>query len=290
MLFLMKILESGTEKMTEETLFEISLEKKPLSLLDNFADNYSKIFPQFNKEIIKEFIKKERNQNSNYLKNLQKEWYKKNCKDFSGYDDDWYFAEVWICFIEYSRRYLKDMIKPNSIGVYQTHSFLEISDDIKSVLDLGCGIGFTTAILSNMYPKAKITATNLKDTKQWKFCKHIEGQYNFKLIDDLKKIETNQDLIFASEYFEHIERPIEHLKEVLNLNPKFLVLANAFNTKAHGHFEKYKHNETEIDQKDISKIFNNCLKENNYIKIKTKYWNNRPNIWVKEALIGKDND
>ena len=98
------------------------------------------------------------------------------------------------------------------------------------------------------------------------------------MVNDHKNIKT--DLIFASEYFEHIEKPIEHLSDILkNCNPKYLLLANTFNQPAIGHFIEYSHKGKKYIGKTISKMFNETLKENGYMKIKTKLWNQRPNYW-----------
>ena len=93
-------------------------------------------------------------------------------------------------------------------------------------------------------------------------------------------ISSSFALIFASEYFEHIERPVEHLINVINTNkPKYFLIANTFNQPAIGHFDTYKHYLDSYNGKETSKLFNNTLKENGYKKINTKLWNQRPNYW-----------
>ena len=108
----------------------------------------------------------------------------------------------------------------------------------------------------------------------------MADKYNFKIETDLKYIQQ-ADLIFASEYFEHFYKPVDHLREVLSLNPKALIIANAFGTISLGHFIEYEYNGKLYSGKEISKIFNYELIKNGYRKIKTHLWNNRPNYWKK---------
>ena len=100
------------------------------------------------------------------------------------------------------------------------------------------------------------------------------------IIDGYTKL--NADLIFASEYFEHFEKPIEHLSDVLrNIDPRYMLIANTFNGKAVGHFNSYVHHNKKYDGKTISKMFNDTLRQHGYEKIETNCWNNRPNYWKK---------
>ena len=88
------------------------------------------------------------------------------------------------------------------------------------------------------------------------------------------------DMIFASEYFEHFDRPMEHMKHVFDhIKPRYLVLANAFNTWSIGHFRMYFHGDQKIHESKISDVFNNYLKGLGYEKIKTDYFNDRPSVW-----------
>ena len=52
-----------------------------------------------------------------------------------------------------------------------------------------------------------------------------------------------------------------------------------------GHFIYYKHDGYLISQDNVSKDFNNYLRERKYKKIKTNLWNNRPAFWVKEDSL-----
>jgi len=224
---------------------------------------------------IKQFRKQEKDIGE--LGRLEKIWYDSlNDKiDYSVYADDFYFAEVWKCWILYSRKYLKDIQKPNSL--FDKSIYKDMSN-VDSVLDLGCGMGYTTAFLKKLFSDAKVIGTNLENTLQFKLASQLGTTYDFKIMEDLP--DSNMDLIFASEYFEHIERPIEHLKEVLEKNkPTHLLVANTFNQPAIGHFINYKDGSDVLNGKETSKRFNETLKNYGYKKIKTKLWNQRPNYW-----------
>lgn len=94
------------------------------------------------------------------------------------------------------------------------------------------------------------------------------------------------DFVFASEYFEHIENAVEHLTDIIDTcNPKYLIIANSFNTISIGHFNEYLHSGLKIPAKNMSKLFNLTLKKRGYIKVKTSFWNNRPSFFVRNDCI-----
>ena len=211
------------------------------------------------------------------LGQLENKWYKSLDKkpDYSVYADDFYFADIFRCWHIYSRKYLLDIQKPHSL---HDRSIINDLKDVKNILDLGCGIGFTTANLKLLFTEAKVIGTNIKDTPQYEIASKLAKERDFKIIDDYKEIKT--DLIFASEYFEHIENPVEHLLDIIKkCKPKYFLIANTFTQPAIGHFNNYKHLDKIYEGKEMSKLFNRTLKENNYIKIKTQLWNQKPNYW-----------
>lgn len=199
------------------------------------------------------------------------------------YDDKYYFLDAFDCYQSYSRDYLIRVLKS---------SVYDKLKNIKSFVDLGCGIGYSTIWLKEMFPNAKAYATNLKNTKQWTFCKAIFKKYEVNLIESTNEINHNVDLVFASEYFEHILEPIDHLEDIINrLSPKYLIIANSFNTKSIGHFDYYSckpdHHKLMpeiyrfIPKSKISRLFNKFLIDKGYTRVKVKMWNDRPAIWKK---------
>lgn len=267
----MSILDKVGEKFLREYLEKCSI--------------YVKIDIDVAIELTKQFIKKHRGENVPYEKikhmvDLENKWYdsiKQNTPDYSVYADPYYFCEVWLCWVNYSRRYLKEINNSKSLF---TKSIVQDMNSVKTVIDLGCGFGYTTIGLKEIFPSAKVYGTNIKDTPQYNIAKSFEKETGIIIIDDYANIET--DLIFASEYFEHFEKPIEHLTHVLkNTKCKHMLIANTFNGKAIGHFDSYIHLNKYYDGKTISKMFNNTLRQYGYEKIETNCWNNRPNYWKK---------
>ena len=165
--------------------------------------------------------------NAKHLKritDLQKRWkvsLKKKQPDFSVYDDTYYVCELWLCWIRYSRRYLRDINKNSSLFSRSIVSDIRAN----SVLDLGCGFGYTTAALKEIFPHATVTGTELLTAPQAKLAKKLGKKVNFKVVASY--VRQKADLVFASEYFEHFERPVEHLEDVIRrVKPTYWLIAN----------------------------------------------------------------
>lgn len=240
------------------------LDEKPSVLMRQFVDEYCSMFNVDN-TLSLQYIKTQEK-----FAEMTDDWYhfldQGNLeKAYEVYNYDYYFTDLWTCFATYSRGYLRNVKKqlqfePNS-----------------TIVDLGCGVALTTSALKQTYPHSRVIGTNIPDTKQWQFAKHMASKYGFEIQPSLQE---QVDIVFASEYFEHIQAPLAHLDElVAKSKPKYFIIANAFNTRSIGHFEKYIHNGTMIDQSLISRMFNDRLRSHGYIKEKMPFFNNKPNVW-----------
>lgn len=205
--------------------------------------------------------------------------------DYSVYGHDDYIAELWACWKVYSKQHLRNIQKPKSLI---THSISSCHTDSKVIVDLGCGFAYTTAAITQIFPDAKVYGTNLDGTLQMSVAKQMAIDYGFTMKGDPSELGEEVDLAFASEYFEHFDKPIDHLDFVIEmLNPKAMLIANAFGPKAIGHFDYYdvKTNDIVYERltaKATGKVFNDRMKHHGYVKVKTKMWNNRPAYWVKK--------
>lgn len=218
---------------------------------------------------------------------LENHWYKsleEGTPDYSVYGSEYFnTTEVWLCWIIYSRSYLKDFNDPKKLE--KGRSVKYDLGTIKRIADLGCGMGYTTGFLKELFPMAVVTGTNVKDTIQYKLASELGRAKRFTITDSVKSL-GQRDLIFASEYFEHFYEPIDHLEEVIDTcSPKALIVANAFTSRAIGHFEFYNYRGQEYPGKKMSRMWNDRLKDFGYEPVKTKFWNNRPRYWKKKGIL-----
>lgn len=240
------------------------LDEKPSVLMHQFVDEYCSMF-NVDKTLSLQHIKTQEK-----FSEMTDDWYhfldQGNIeKAYEVYNYDYYFTDLWTCFATYSRGYLRNVRKQLQF------------DPNSTIVDLGCGVALTTSALMQTYPNSRVIGTNIPDTKQWQFAKHMSSKYGFEIQPSLQE---QVDVVFASEYFEHIQAPLAHLDElVAKSKPKYFIIANAFNTRSIGHFEKYVHNGTTIDQSLISRMFNDRLRSHGYIKEKMPFFNNKPNVW-----------
>lgn len=207
-----------------------------------------------------------------YLLDLENRWYqslRNGVPDFTIYGDKYFVMDVWACWAVYSRKYLLSL-----------RSIAAGLGDVKSALDLGCGFGYTTAALKEIFPNAEVAGTNIPGSVQFRIAEKVGAERGFKMFGSPYR---SFDLVFASEYFEHFENPIAHLYDILNVaNPKYLVIANSFNAISVGHFPKYECDGSLLKGPAASRFFNQRLRECGYRKVGTKFWNSRPTVWEKK--------
>ena len=254
------------------------LDNKPKESLNQFLELYSNIRPMEENHLFKTqdliayYKKSKATVMDNPLQHLESQWFDaliNNEIDYSVYSHEDYFTEVWACWAVYSRTNLKLIEKHKN----------RLFPEVKSVLDLGNGLGMTTVALTEMFTDASVTGTNLKISEQWKFCELLQKSYSFDMREDSKEL-GHVDLVFALEYFEHIHDPIAHVEEIIEHNkPKYMVICNSFGTIGIGHFKTYETKRGDIDCKKMSKLFRDTMKAHGYEKIKTGIFNDTPNVY-----------
>lgn len=198
--------------------------------------------------------------------------------DWSVYEDDWYMGEALACYFVYSRKYVRAIDAPGVVG---GRSIREVAGDVRRVADLGCGIGYTTADLKAAFPDAEVFGTNL-DGLQMDFARSLGAERGFDVRGTFEGAGP-VDLAVASEYFEHIPEPVAHLRSVLaSLSPRVFLVANSFTARAIGHFDEYLVDGARLPGALASKAFSAAMKAAGYAKLKTKLWNGRPAVWVRQ--------
>lgn len=217
---------------------------------------------------------------------LEKRWYdslRNGMPDYAIYADDYFVADAWACWVVYSRATLR-AVSSRCILQDGTELLAMLRRKTNSLVDLGCGIGYTTAMLAELFPGATVFGTNLEQTLQYDVAKQVGRIRNFTMIPSLEAAGRQIDLVVASEYFEHFERPIEHLAHILTVGkPLALIIVNSFGAHSIGHFDVYIDGNETISCTQIGRRFNAMLRRQGYRKIETGFWNNRPAVWVSEA-------
>ena len=208
---------------------------------------------------------------------LENKWYEslKNGKpDYSIYGDDYYFCDMVACWWIYSKNYLMKIWKKGIVK--------DIGSS-KIIIDVGNGLGFTTGALKELFPEARVIGVNLRNTLQYQYATDYGRKTGFTMIGDIAEINGQADMVFASEYFEHIQKPIHDLRRIIQYaNPRTFIIANSFGSRSIGHFNYYYDGENApVNNKKIAKLFSAELRKLGYTKIKTGLWNDRPAYWKK---------
>lgn len=217
---------------------------------------------------------------------LEQGWYTSlasGTPDYGVYGGRGYLAEAWACWWVYSRKYLRSLQ-----GLDQLYPAIAQRG---MIVDLGCGLGITTAALKQLYPAAQVIGTQLRDSLQWAIASRLAQDFRFAMVEDIQQardrvyrlgVSAAAGLVVASEYFEHFQEPLRHLDEVLDtLDPDQLLIANTFTQPSLGHFPRYRIGDQEYDGAHTSRAFNNQLRSRGYAKVKTGFWNGRPAFWIR---------
>jgi len=205
--------------------------------------------------------------------------------DYGVYGEDSYLSETWACWKIYSRGYLKGISHQKSLA---NKSIVDDLSFVQTVIDVGCGIGFTTAALKQLFPNVTVTGTNIEGSKQISIARIMGREVGVSIVDGIDGLEKG-GLVFASEYFEHFEEPLAHLEEILKLEPAAMIVANAFSGRSVGHFPTYKLkagsglglSSLMVPGRMVQREFNKTMRLHGYGPVSTRLWNNRPAYWRK---------
>ena len=226
---------------------------------------------------------------------IEWKWYKSlkrdsSNPDYSVYSEPYYLGNLWLCWRTYSRRALLALASDKSMNGKSVVTYLNTNrDKVESIVDLGCGCGYTTAALLELFPHARVVGTNIPTSFQFPVARAIGKTRGFSIIADLPK---KRDVIFASEYFEHWQKPVEHLRDVLDtVQPRAMLVANSFNGYGIGHFRTYLDRGKSFTGREIGRLFHDTLRQHGFEKIPTHIWNSRPTLWqrvYKRRSLWKD--
>jgi ubiquinone/menaquinone biosynthesis C-methylase UbiE len=208
---------------------------------------------------------------------LDEWWWGEHYKDFSRYSTFHYLYAGLNCFDNYS--------KPSAIDAFKNLK----NEKIKSIIDVGAGIGLSTMLLSDLFPEATVLYNNIEGSLQEKFFNENKQKcFNVKNLefisnDELLKVrDFDFDLLFASEYFEHFDKFLDWTSKIIEDNRfRYIVVNNSFSVEAYGHFKEYQLDGTLITPRQASRQWLTFIR-NSYEDMKVKCWNGRPRMFVRK--------
>lgn len=211
------------------------------------------------------------------LEALCRQWWDaldKGTPDYSVYASEDYIEDTRICYETLSKVFLSDIVK---------YGVVDDMEDVNTVVDLGCGIGLSTAHLKRIFPKARVVGTNIEGTPQTEVARIFGEKEGYEVLP-LEKV-GHADLVFASEYFEHFYKPIVHLADVLFAleKPRYFLISNRFVTpyRSIGHFPRYEDEDEQWSGVMMNFLFNNAMSKAGYGIVKTSLPGQRPAYWKR---------
>ena len=182
------------------------IERRPTELLEEFLKDYSELFNvsiEESKEKIKSVLRfylTGSEESTSF--DIQNYWYKSlesGMADYSCYTDKNYYIDIWCCFKLYSRKYLRIIDSKGTLTPYfLNHSIVKLLENSSSkIIDMGCGLGYSTAALAELFPWSDVYGFNIEGTEQYQFCNFLSEKYKFKLTGSYENI-GDFDLVFAS--------------------------------------------------------------------------------------------
>ena len=197
-----------------------------------------------------------------------------------------YLSDAWASWAGYTRTRLREAFGARFVE----GGLLNAVPDPEVIVDLGNGLGLSTRSLSEAYPEALVAGTNFEGSVQSAIANaHSMGR--FGQFGDAIEAEVwisdngfnRADIVVAMEYFEHFERPLQHLHGILTaLNPLVLLVANSFKLGAVGHWPAYFiEGRGIVTPRQAGTAFWNALRDYGYERRESEVWNNRPAFWVK---------
>lgn len=118
---------------------------------------------------------------------------------------------------DFEEKYLKTNLISEFLIDNFFHQIKKLSETLKpkSVLEVGCGAGFSTLRLKSFFPDTLISASDVDEKLVAKAqAKNPEVSFSVESIYDLKRQDKSFDLVLALEVLEHLDRPEAALREL----------------------------------------------------------------------------
>lgn len=211
---------------------------------------------------------------------LERRWYASVAAgqpDLDVYSAPAYLADLWADWIVHSRTYLRQLRRART----PEQLLLDDLAPVSTIVDLGAGLGYTSAALRVLFPAALVVATELAGTPQAQALRLLSKQYDFAVASEVREL-VRSDLVCAFGYLEQQQSPVAHLYEVLErTQPRALLVAADFGANAVGRFYQYEVAGQALDGIATAREVVRALAQAGYTKVATDLRHGRPVYYKK---------
>jgi ubiquinone/menaquinone biosynthesis C-methylase UbiE len=94
------------------------------------------------------------------------------------------------------------------------------------ILEVGCGNGYVTEFLKRNYPNAEIKAIDINSEKLAVAKARVHDvEFSIGDIYDIKQEDASFDLVISTQVLEHLENPVDAIKELLRVSKKHVIVS-----------------------------------------------------------------
>ncbi len=98
--------------------------------------------------------------------------------------------------------------------------------EFKNIYEAGCGNGYVTEKLVQFYPQIPIKAIDIDNAKISIAKARMEGvDFSVASIYDIPQEDNSCDLVVSTEVLEHLEHPLNALKELCRISRQYIVIS-----------------------------------------------------------------
>ena len=223
-------------------------------------------------------LKMSPNKIKDYEKAITNQWYLDYNESFYGDREyPWLALTFWVDWsFENARRAIK---------------FMDSIDYVpKKIIDLGAGIGLSTAQMALKYPSAEVVYQNIPSLQE-RVAKRIFDRHGLSNITYSNNFENDADVVLGFEVFEHLHEPVDAARVSLK-NTNLYFDSSSFGFPSPGHWPTYLvDGDKEVDGKRMKRFFYKQLRLMGFdyahdLDLMAKpFWNSRPAVFVRTSWL-----
>ena len=101
-----------------------------------------------------------------------------------------------------------------------------LPDDIETVLEVGCGAGYSAERLTDMLPSVAFEGSDIGEDLITLAKERVpNASFSVESVYDLPREDNSVDLVIGLEMLEHLEDPLAALREMKRVSRKYLLLS-----------------------------------------------------------------